>query len=598
MCRPAIFCLLVQLIFELSSCAQLRVVPGSTVELPCLSFQTDFVGADITWKYNGQDLASALSPGAAQVKKGGLYLSMSPVTAAHEGEYVCLVKENDVELIRTYNITVDASFIYSLRAIEGSTVHLPCHFPPSSKVEADAVWFKETDAGKRTRLNLDDGSDGDDNRLELLYPSDHDQTIILRNTIRKDAGIYQCESPEGEKLSTVHLVVEVAPTVAPYSCEGFTDKWEPCQDENSRTGEPVLQESMAEFSFKLYSYIRESNPSSNLLFSPISISGMLSHLLLGARGDTRRAIETAVCVPHDFHCVHVQIKKLREKLASSLQVASQVYYNPEISLSESFMNQSTSFYDAEPVKLLKTSEENTLMINSWVANKTNNKITEVVDSVSMESQLLLLNAVSFSGQWKVKFEEKPQKGLFRKLNGDLITVPLLYHNKYLATMAYDVDLKAQIARFALTDENSLFILLPLSNKVSDLQHVEERMTDTVVRQMIQQMRTAAPQQLEVTLPQIKLEIQPNMNILMKKLGLSSLFEASNLCGFSEDQLILNDARHKAFLRLTEQGVEASAATTVVHARSFPAFSALRPFIMLLWSDLADVPLFIGRVTEP
>lgn len=48
----------------------------------------------------------------------------------------------------------------------------------------------------------------------------------------------------------------------------------------------------------------------------------------GARGDTRKAIERAVCVPHDFHCVHLQMKKLREKLAGSLQMASQIYYNP------------------------------------------------------------------------------------------------------------------------------------------------------------------------------------------------------------------------------------------------------------------------------
>lgn len=58
---------------------------------------------------------------------------------------------------------------------------------------------------------------------------------------------------------------------------------------------------------------------------------LLSILLpSGARGDTRRAIETAVCVPHDFHCVHFQTKKLREKLASSLQMASQIFYNPSI----------------------------------------------------------------------------------------------------------------------------------------------------------------------------------------------------------------------------------------------------------------------------
>lgn len=82
-------------------------------------------------------------------------------------------------------------------------------------------------------------------------------------------------------------------------------------------------------------------------------------------------------------------------------------------------------------------------------------------------------------------------------------------------------------------------------------------------------------------------------------GLSSLFEDANLCGlYSEERLVLDDARHRAFLALTEQGVEAGAVTSMSFSRSHPSFSALRPFIILLWSDQANVPLFIGRVTDP
>lgn len=69
-----------------------------------------------------------------------------------------------------------------------------------------------------------------------------------------------------------------------------------------------------------------------------------------------------------------------------------------MNLNESFTQQSIQFYEAAPIRLLETSEDNTQMINSWVANKTNNKIKHLVDSVSPSTQLILLNAVSFSGQ--------------------------------------------------------------------------------------------------------------------------------------------------------------------------------------------------------
>ncbi|XP_062244487.1 plasma protease C1 inhibitor [Platichthys flesus] len=589
---------LLKLTFEFASCTELHVTHGSTLELPCVMFQLDISGAAITWTFQGKDV-SPQSTGPVRVKKEGLYLSIPHVTSADEGKYECLVKVNNVEMISSYDIKVAASSVYTIKVSLGSRAHLPCHFPTSSQVSTNAFWFRETDAGKKMSLNLEDDILNDIQRFSLIYPFDSDQTVLIRDTVLEDAGIYHCESAAGQKLSTVRLMVQAAPTPPPFLCKDMNTAWEPCQDESSRTGEPILQESLTEFSMKLYTYLRESNPSRNLLFSPISISGMFSHLLLGAKNDTRKAIERAVCVPHDFHCLHVHMKKLREKLSGSLQMASQIFYNPQMNLTESFTDQSIEFYDAQPTRLLNTSEENTQMINSWVANKTNNKITQLVDSISPSTQLILLNAVSFSGQWKVKFGPGPSKGLFTKLNGDLVKVPLLYHRGYMTATKYVLELKAQVARFALSGDSSLYILVPRTYKVEDLQQLEAKMTDTAVLQMIEEMKTTSPHPVEVSLPRIKLDVQPDMNIVMKKLGLSSLFEEANLCGlYSEDRLLLDDARHRAFLALTEDGVEAGAATAMGFARSFPSFSAMQPFVMLLWSDQANVPLFIGRVTEP
>lgn len=66
----------------------------------------------------------------------------------------------------------------------------------------------------------------------------------------------------------------------------------------------------------------------------VPLFSVMSSLVLpsGARDNTRKAIERAICVPHNFHCVHVQMKNLREKLASSLQMASQIYFDPSIKI--------------------------------------------------------------------------------------------------------------------------------------------------------------------------------------------------------------------------------------------------------------------------
>lgn len=79
------------------------------------------------------------------------------------------------------------------------------------------------------------------------------------------------------------LCVLVAPTPVPFSCGDLTGAWTPCQDQEGHTSEAVLQESLAEFSIKLYSSVRQSQPSDNILLSPLSISTLLSHLLLGRK---------------------------------------------------------------------------------------------------------------------------------------------------------------------------------------------------------------------------------------------------------------------------------------------------------------------------
>lgn len=69
-------------------------------------------------------------------------------------------------------------------------------------------------------------------------------------------------------------------------------------------------------------------------------------------------------------------------------------------------------------------------------------------------------------------------------------------------------------------------MLPLFNTVADLQQVEWKMTDTAVRHMIDRMKTLSPMSVEVTLPLIKLDVRPDMHILIKKLGLFT-FQSSN-----------------------------------------------------------------------
>lgn len=74
-----------------------------------------------------------------------------------------------------------------------------------------------------------------------------------------------------------------------------------------------------------------------------------------------------------------------------------------------------------------------------------------------------------SGQWKIKFNQKEKKGFFSKFNGDMVKVPLLYHQKYMATMNYDTQLKAQVRNMLYSNQclNPTQTFLPVNGIRND-----------------------------------------------------------------------------------------------------------------------------------
>lgn len=57
-------------------------------------------------------------------------------------------------------------------------------------------------------------------------------------------------------------------------------------------------------------------------------------------------------------------------------------------------------------------------------------------------------------------------------------------------------------------------------------------------------------------------------------------------------------RHASTVELSEEGMEASAATVVTSTRSISVFSVNSPFLFALVDEASLVPLFMGVVTNP
>ncbi|XP_041960317.1 plasma protease C1 inhibitor [Alosa sapidissima] len=594
--------LLLLLEFVITFSVEVIVPMGSGLTLSCQHEKAPkMLEKTFKWTFRSRDSVSPIEAGDSST------LSKQHIQKTHEGEYECVmtgyIGDSRARVSRMYNVSVETTSSFKLWAVvtvtEGDVVDLSCHphLLSANRSEKIGNWFRETEEGLKPLVldNEDKVRDG------VYLARANDLSIKIYNSKVQDSGMYHCQVQEGAETRTqlVELIVEALP---PPRCYGHTDPWELCEEDKSRTAGAILSESLTDFSTKLYSQLRTVKPTDNVLFSPVSIAGVLSHLLLGARDDTRKLMEDGLCLPRGFSCTHKALKTLKGDTQESLDMASHIFYNQDQILSEAFINQSMEFYEASPAKLTDDNDQNLKMINDWVAEKTKNKIPKLLDSVDSFNQLILVNAVYFLGKWKLKFDAESRPASFTKLNGDIVNVPTLYGAKYKLSMQFFSSLRAQVGAFPLTGRNRLFIMVPVSSSLKDLQAVEERMTDTVLTQMAKAMAKVAPTVAEVTLPKLKLDINTDMNGLIGDIGMGELFNEPNLCGLFPEQtdmpVALSDARHRATLLLSESGVEAAAATSLSFARSFPSFSAMQPFILVLWSDQANCPLFMGRVTQP
>ena len=70
----------------------------------------------------------------------------------------------------------------------------------------------------------------------------------------------------------------------------------------------------------------------------------------------------------------------------------------DLPIRDTYVNASQTLYGSSPRVLSVDSDANLELINTWVAENTNHKISQLLDSLPSDTRLVLLNAVYLSGK--------------------------------------------------------------------------------------------------------------------------------------------------------------------------------------------------------
>ncbi|PWA57017.1 serine protease inhibitor (SERPIN) family protein [Artemisia annua] len=355
--------------------------------------------------------------------------------------------------------------------------------------------------------------------------------------------------------------------------------------------------------------LSKKSPKSNVVFSPLSIHGIMGLTAAGSKGQTLDQV-LSFLKTKTLDELNTRASKLVSLMADgsssggpSLSSANSAWIDQTLSLKASFKQVLDNVYKAtcKQVNFLNKADEAVVEVNSWAEKQTNGLIKGVLpaDAVSIETRLILANAVYFKGTWKEKFDPSmTQDSDFHLIDGSKVKVPFMrsYYQKQLVC-DYDGFKVLGLPYSQGEDKRRFTMYMFLPNEKDTIPFLIEKIgseSDFLERYIPRQ-------QVEVgrlMIPKFNISSGFEVSDMLKELGLVLPFTTGGLTEIADESLRVSSINHKAFLEVNEEGTEAAAATTEVADGPSVNFTADHPFLFVIREDVSGEVLFMGQVVNP
>ena len=364
---------------------------------------------------------------------------------------------------------------------------------------------------------------------------------------------------------------------------------------------------MNTFALSLLDEVCKRDSLQNVCISPASAAWALSMVANGAEGNTLAEILGTLGIEDGgIEALNRQQQWALENLSEgnnnsrTLSVANSIWINDCFKVKKDFINTNKKFYSAE-VKNVPFDAATLEAINLWCSEKTNGRITSILEKLDSNSRLILINALYLKSQWSRSFQEhQTKRELFTKENGDNIVVDMMhqtFNTRYFCNSSFQMASKP----LGRGDIEMIFIL------------PREGVTTYSVMQMLAEGYTGYREQMinaeiAMGLPKFKVEYDTNLNNVLKAMGTNDAFDSNaNLGNISKAPLFISDIIQKSYIDVNEQGVEAAAVTAaIIGLLAMPREQEIipmimnRPFLFVIAKrgDAISNILFAGKIEEP
>ena len=378
----------------------------------------------------------------------------------------------------------------------------------------------------------------------------------------------------------------------------------------------IQASSINSFSVSMYKLLAAYG--GNLFFSPYSITAALGMTDAGARGETDSQIRQALCVKLQGDDFHAALNGLDQSLMGhakanpglTLTIVNSTWLQSGWDFRVAYLDFLSRYYGAG-VNLLDFAsqpEQSRVIINTWVADQTNQKIVDLIPQgeITQVTALVLTDAIYFLADWLFQFNPSLTKEqTFTRLDNSTITTPMMRLGDTGTTVTLNYSRVGKVSALDLPyrgDRLCMTVLLPDSGSFSDF---ESTISIEKIDGLVQALDST--KLYPALLPKFTFATGSiALDSALQSLGMIDAFSPST-ADFSgidgSKDLYVAKVIHKAFIAVDEKGTEAAAATAVIMppygwGSPYPSFNVDRPFIFMVRDKQTGAVLFMGRVLDP
>lgn len=369
------------------------------------------------------------------------------------------------------------------------------------------------------------------------------------------------------------------------------------------SGSASLVDANTRFARDIFRLLSNETTGQDLVVSPYSIATALQMAYAGSDGSTRAAMRDALRLGAADATLDEQARALLGNMTSSdpnvtLRIGNSLWTDETFlpQANDGFSKQIASSYQGELFARDFGDEATVGEINDWASARTEGKIPKVLDTISPDEVMFLLNAVYFKGAWTSGFNMTcTHEADFTTAAGTTVQVDMMCGAEKGARHSFTQDAQRTIARLPYGDGRfAMYLVLP----------PEGVPLEGFLATWDANVTAEFSPYVELEMPRLRLATRAlSLEPALTDLGMGIAFTDDADFTRIAQGLLLTRVVHDAILEVDEQGTVAAAVTTVgVGATSLPpeplhlVFD--RPFALMIRDDASGTVLFAGKVHSP